>query len=134
MHAGYSSCLVCVSVCVSVCLCVTTNLGIYTDRHQMMGTNGISGVWRSLKKERFLSKFAIQKLWCHLHTASASVALLRIYVDGCFSIRCDIFTKANSRLSSTGNTSQCNRQQATFSFKPVFLHLSYTPVLYVCVA
>ena len=35
----------CVSVCVSVCLCVTTNLGIYANRCQMMSTNGISGVW-----------------------------------------------------------------------------------------
>ena len=37
-----------VSVCLSVC--VTTNLGIYADKRQMMGSSGISGVWRSLKK------------------------------------------------------------------------------------
>ena len=36
------------SVCVRVC--VTANQGIYADRCQMMGTSGISGVWRSLKK------------------------------------------------------------------------------------
>ena len=40
----------------------------------------------------------------------------------------------NEMLSSTisrRNTSQCQRQQATFSFKPVFLHLSYTLALHV---
>ena len=42
----WSVCLsVCLCVCLSVRLCVTANLGIYADRHQMMGTNGISGVW-----------------------------------------------------------------------------------------
>ena len=51
-----------------------------------MGTSGISGVWRSFKK-RFFS------------TVIVSTALLRIYVGGRFSVRCYIFTKANSKLS-----------------------------------
>ena len=77
---------------------------------------------------------------------TASTALPRIYVDGHFSVMSasvvssqrlivssvlGIFTKANSKLSSTRNTSQCKRQQATFSFKPDFLHFSYTPALHV---
>ena len=45
---------VCLPVCVCVCVCVTTNVGIYADRRQMMGINGISVVWRLLKKWHFL--------------------------------------------------------------------------------
>ena len=97
----------------------------------MMGTNGISEVRRSFKKKVFSLKMHCSKVMRHLHTVTVSMSLLRIYIDGCFSVRCDIFTKDNSKLSSTRNTSRCKRQQATFPFKPVFLHFSYTPALYV---
>ena len=36
-----------------------------------------------------------------------------------------------SKNTSTRKVSQCKRQQATFSFKAIFLHFSYTPALYV---
>ena len=38
----------------SVRVCVTTNLGIHAESRQVMGTSGISGVWQSFKKRRFL--------------------------------------------------------------------------------
>ena len=34
-------------------VCVTANLGIHAEWRQVMGTSGISGVWRSLKKGVF---------------------------------------------------------------------------------
>ena len=40
----------------SVRLCDTANMGIDAEWRQVMGTSGISGVWRSLKKRRFLKK------------------------------------------------------------------------------
>ena len=40
-------------VCLRVRVCVTANLGNHAKRRQMMGTNGISGVRRSLKKKVF---------------------------------------------------------------------------------
>ena len=42
------------TVCLSVC-CVTANLGIYADRRQMMGTNGITGYGDHFKKSFFLN-------------------------------------------------------------------------------
>ena len=69
-----------------------------------------------IKKGVFFFKCIIQKLWCHLHSVTAFASLYAVM----------FFTKANSKLSSTRNTSQCKRQQATFSFKPVvFLQFSY---------
>ena len=59
----------------------------------MMGNNGISGVWRSFKKA-FSLKMCRSKVMHHLHTTTASMALLCIYVEGRFSVCCDIFTKA----------------------------------------
>ena len=56
------------------------------DRCQMMGTNDISGVWRSFKKG---IKVRHSKLWHHLHAATHQ---LRIYVDGRLSVCCVVFT------------------------------------------
>ena len=45
---------------------------------------------------------------------------------------CDISTKAYNKLNSIYKKMiQCKRQQATFSFKPIFLHLSCTPAQYM---
>ena len=44
----------------SVAVCIIANLGIHADGRQMMGTNGISGVWRSFKKDVFSKKFVVQ--------------------------------------------------------------------------
>ena len=71
-------------VSLSVCLYVTANLGIYTDRRQMMGTNGISRVCDHLKKGIF-DKNALFKSYDIIYILRQ--ALLCIYVDGRFSVR-----------------------------------------------
>ena len=75
MHSkGYGCCLVYVRVCVCVCVCVcvTANLGIYAKRCQMMGTNGISSVWRSLKKKVFSLKIHRPKVRVFLLTSAGA--------------------------------------------------------------
>ena len=119
------------------CNCKLTLLCICTDRRQMMGTNGIKGVWRSFK-QGIHSKNASFKSYGVIYICNIvnSVICLLLQLSrsrrfsdvGCF---CDIFTNANSKLSSTRNTSQCKKQQDTFSFKSVFLHFLYTPALHV---
>ena len=72
---------------------------------------------------------------CCLRTLCAVLCLRTLYaVLSSYAVRCDIFTKANSKLSSTRNAGQCTVRGSklrTVSFKPVFLHFSYTPALHV---
>ena len=105
-------------MCLSVCFCVlpliweSTQIGIKS----WIPMESV-GYGDHFTKGGFSKKCVVQKLWRHLHTATTSMAT-------------SPYTKeANKLLSSTisrRNTSQCQRQQATFSFKPIFLYLSYS--------
>ena len=48
------ACAARVTVVVCLSVCVTANLRIHAERRQMMITNGISGVWQSFLKRRFI--------------------------------------------------------------------------------
>ena len=86
-----------------VCPCVTANLGIYTDRRQMMGTNGISARGMEIIKKRSLKKCVVQKLWRHFATYCDSVNGPIVFTSAIAALYAK---EANETLSSTRSRSK----------------------------
>ena len=97
----------------------------------MMGTNGINRVWRSFKKGIF-SKNALFKSYGVIYMyILRRQQLYCVFTLRVASVHAVISSQRLIVSSALLETSQCKRQQATFSFKPVFLHFSYIPALHV---
>ena len=80
-------CSVYLSVCLSVCLCVSVLPLIWEASNDGYQWHQWGMATTCMFKKAFSLKICRSKLRRHLHTAATSMAGLRIYVDGRFSVR-----------------------------------------------